>query len=142
MDFNLWSLAGLDQHGDRMEAAVTAARIAASEGPHGDSGAVFAPLAMGGARGLRTDGLRADRLARGLDGMESACLTAMRQLDDIEAWSALAESVMTGLFGKTSHALRAVLAEWPLFSAQCPKPSSRPAAPLSNATLPGWKRAD
>lgn len=44
MGFNLWSLAGLGQHGDRMEAAVSAARIAASEG----RGAVFAPLAMAG----------------------------------------------------------------------------------------------
>jgi hypothetical protein len=31
MGFHLWSLAGLGQHGDRIEAAVTAARIAASE---------------------------------------------------------------------------------------------------------------
>ncbi len=42
MGFHLWSLAGLGQHGDRIEAAVTAARIAASEG----SGAIFAPLAI------------------------------------------------------------------------------------------------
>ena len=32
MGFHLWSLAGLGQHGDRMEAAVTAARIVTSEG--------------------------------------------------------------------------------------------------------------
>jgi len=44
MGFHLWNLAGL---GDRMEAAVTAARIGASEG----KGAVFAPMAMGGAGG-------------------------------------------------------------------------------------------
>jgi response regulator of citrate/malate metabolism len=49
--------------------------------------------------------------------MENACLTAMRQLDEIEAWSARADSVMTGLSGKTPHALRAVLTEWPLVSA-------------------------
>ena len=67
MGFHLWSLAGLGQHGDRMEAAVTAARIAASEG----KGAVFAPLAMGGAGGLRAGGPPADRLARWLDGMEN-----------------------------------------------------------------------
>jgi hypothetical protein len=48
MGFHLWSLAGLWKHGDRMEAVVTAGRIAASEG----KGAVFAPLAMGGAGGL------------------------------------------------------------------------------------------
>jgi hypothetical protein len=111
--YHLWSLAGLGQQGDRMEAAVTAARIVASEG----GGAVFAPLAMGGAGGLRASGPPADRLARWLDGMETACLTAMRHLDDIEAWSARAETEMTALSGKTPRALRAVLTEWPLVSA-------------------------
>lgn len=110
MGFHLWSLAGL---GDRMEAAVTAARIAASEG----KGAVFAPLAMGGAGGLRAGGPTADRLARWLDGMEVAGLTAMRHLDDIEAWAARAEVEMSALSGKTPPSLRAVLTEWPLVSA-------------------------
>ena len=47
MGFHLWSLAGLGQQGDRMEAAVTAARITANE----SKSVVFAPLAMGGAGG-------------------------------------------------------------------------------------------
>ena len=111
--FRFWSLAGLGQHGDRMEAAVTASRIAASEG----RGAIFAPMAMGGAGGLRAGGPPADRLARWLDGMETAYLTAMRHLDDVEAWSARAEAEMTPLSGKTPRALRAVLTEWPLVSA-------------------------
>lgn len=80
MGFHLWSLSGLGQHGDRMEAAVTAARIAASEG----KGAVFAPLAIGGAGGLRSGGSPAERLVRWIDGMETACLTTMRHLDDLE----------------------------------------------------------
>lgn len=113
LGFYLWSLAGLGQHGDRMEAAVTAARIAASEG----KGAVFAPLVMGGAGGPRAGGPPAARLARWLDGMNTACLTAMRHLDGIEAWSARAEADMTALSGKTPRALRAVLTEWPLVSA-------------------------
>jgi hypothetical protein len=113
LGFHLWSLAGLGQHGDRMEAAVTAARIAASEG----RGAVFAPLAMGGAGGLRAGSLTADRLARWLDGMETACLTAIRHLDDIEAWSERAGAEMAPLSGRTPPALRAVLTEWPLVSA-------------------------
>jgi hypothetical protein len=113
MGFHLWSLAGLGQQGDRMEAAVTAARIAASE----ERGAVFAPLAMGGAGGLRAGGPPADRLARWVEGMETACLTAMRHLDDIETWSARTEAEMTPLSGKTPLALRAVLTEWPLVSA-------------------------
>ncbi len=113
MGFHLWSLAGLGQQGDQMEAAVTAARIAASEA----KGAVFAPLAMGGAGGLRAGGPPADRLARWLDGTETACLTAMRHLDDIEAWSARAKAEMTPLSGRTPPALRAILTEWPLVSA-------------------------
>lgn len=111
--FHLWSLAGLGQQGDRMEAAVTAARVAASEG----KGAIFAPLTTGGAGGLRAGGLPAERLERWLEGMETACLTAMRHLDDIEAWSARAETMMAPLSGKTPPALRAVLTEWPVVSA-------------------------
>jgi hypothetical protein len=113
MGFHLWSFAGLGQRGDRMEAAVTAARIAASEG----KGAVFSPLAMGGAGGLRAGGSPDDRFARWLDGMETAGLTAMRHLDDIEAWSARAEAAMSPLSGRTPPALCAVLTEWPLVSA-------------------------
>ena len=113
MGYHLWSLAGLGHHGDRMEAAVTAGRIAASEG----KGAVFAPLAMGGAGGLRAGGTPVERLARWLDGMDSAILTAMRHLDDIEAWAARADTVMAPLSGRTPPALRAALTEWPLVSA-------------------------
>ena len=113
LGFHLWSLAGLGQQGDRLEAAVTAARIAASEG----KGAVFAPLAMGGAGGLRAGGPPAERLSRWLDGMETACLTAMRHLDDVEAWSVRAEAEMSPLSGKTPPALRRVLTEWSLVSA-------------------------
>lgn len=113
MGFHLWSLAGLGQSGDRMEAAVTAGRIAASEG----RGAVFAPLAMGGAGGLRAGGAPAERLVRWLDGMGAACLTAMRHLDDIEVWAARAKAATVALSGKTPPALCRVLTEWPLVSA-------------------------
>ena len=113
MGFHLWSLAGLGQHGDQIEAAVTASRIAACDG----SGAVFAPLAMGGAGGLRVSGLPTERLARWLDGMNSAILTAMRTLDDIEAWTGRAENVMAQLSGRTPLALRRTFSQWPLVSA-------------------------
>ncbi|MFV1530342.1 MULTISPECIES: hypothetical protein [unclassified Phaeobacter] len=111
--FHLWNLAGLEGHGDQIEAAVTASRIAASDG----SGAIFAPLAMGGAGGLRVSGLPPERLARWLDGMDSAILTAMRTLDDIEAWTWRAETVMAHLSGRTPVALRKAFTEWPLVSA-------------------------
>jgi hypothetical protein len=113
LGFHLWSLAGLGQNGDRIEAAVTAARIVASEGV----GAVFAPLAMGGGGGLRAGGPPTERLVRWFDGIKTACLTAMRLLDDIEAWAARAEIEMARLSGKTPPSLRALLTEWPLVSA-------------------------
>lgn len=113
MGFHLWSLAGLGHHGDRLEAGVTAARIAASEG----KGAVFAPVAMGGAGGLRATGLAANRLTLWLDGMETACLSAMRHLDDIETWTVQAEAEMVALSGKTPPALRVALTGWPIVSA-------------------------
>ncbi len=113
MGFHLWALAGLGQTGDQLEAALTAARIAASEA----QGAIFAPLSMGGAGGLRAGGEPADRMARWLDGMESGILTAQRHLDQIEAWTTRAEKLMSGLSGRTPTRLRAVLADWPLVSA-------------------------
>lgn len=113
MGYHLWNLSGLGQHGGRMEAAVTALRIAAAEG----RGGIFAPLAMGGAGGLRPGGSVPERLDHWLAGMEAGCLRAMRQLDDIEAWTARAKTQMTRLSGKTPPALRAVLGEWPLVSA-------------------------
>lgn len=113
LGFHLWAPAGLDPQGGAMEAAVTAGRIAAAEAP----AAVFAPLAMGGAEGLLAGGRPAERLARWLEGMQTACRAALRHLDDIEAWSARAEAAMAALSGRTPPALRAVLAEWPLVSA-------------------------
>ncbi|MDB6177637.1 hypothetical protein PAF17_08940 [Paracoccus sp. Z330] len=113
LGFHLWNLAGLGQYGDQIESAVTASRIAASEG----NGAVFAPLAMGGAGGLRGSGLPPERLARWLDGMDNAILTAMRHLDSVEAWNARAAGVMSRLSGRTPTVLRSVLTGWPLVSA-------------------------
>ena len=55
-------------------------------------------------------------MADRLDGMETACMSAMRHLADIEAWSARAETEMTLLSGKTPPTLRVVLTEWPLVS--------------------------
>lgn len=54
---------------------------------------------------------------RWLDGIDRAILTAMRHLDDIEAWSRRAESRMSSLSGRTPAALRNLLSEWPLISA-------------------------
>lgn len=117
MGYHLWSLAGLGHQGDRIEAAVTAARIAIPSMTGEGQGAVFAPLVMGGAGGLRASGPPSDRLVSWLDGMERAILTAMRHLDAIETWAARAKAEMAPLSGRTPPALRAVLSEWPFVSA-------------------------
>jgi hypothetical protein len=49
--------------------------------------------------------------------MNSAILTAMRTLDDIEAWTGRAENVMAQLSGRTPVALRKAFSHWPLVSA-------------------------
>jgi Fic family protein len=72
---------------------------------------------MGGAGGLRASGLPFERLARWLDGMSIAILTATRCLDNIEAWTSKADAKMSPLSGKTPPALRSVLTEWPMVSA-------------------------
>jgi hypothetical protein len=113
MGFHLWALAGLGQYGESLEAAVTAVRIAASDG----DGAVFAPLAMGGAGGLRASGVPKARLSRWLENMESGIITAMRQLDRVDQWTAQAKHIMAPLSGRTPPALRRVFAEQPMVSA-------------------------
>lgn len=110
LGYHHWALAGF---GDRLEAAVTAARVAASAG----SGAMFAPLAMGGPAPLRATGDPAARLGAWLWGMEGAILAARRHLDRIEGWEQRAQGVMAPLSGRTPPALRQVLSEWPLVSA-------------------------
>ena len=58
-----------------------------------------------------------ERLARWLDGMNSAILSAMRVLDDTERWAARAKSDMAHLSGRTPVALRRIFSEWFLVSA-------------------------
>ena len=49
--------------------------------------------------------------------MNSAILTAIRMLDDIEVWTGRAENAMAYLSGRTPVALRRVFSEWSLLSA-------------------------
>jgi hypothetical protein len=113
MSYHCWNIAGLGQTHDRIEASVTAARLAAVD----LKGAIFAPLAMGGATGLRAGGNPTERLARWLGGLDAAILTAMRHLDRIGAWTERAEREMAVLSGRTPAALLRVLSDWPLISA-------------------------
>ena len=68
MGFHLWALAGLGEQGDQLEAAVTAAPIAASDG----NGAAFAPVSMGGAAAGSGD--PAARIGSWLDGRRTRSL--------------------------------------------------------------------
>jgi len=72
---------------------------------------------MGGAGRMRAGSGTVERFAGWLEGMDGAVLTAMRHLDDIEAWAARAETATAALSGRTPQALCCALAEWPLISA-------------------------
>jgi len=120
MGFHLWHVAELSPVDDPLEAAVTASRVAITEiAPSGTMpGAIFAPIAMGGGGGFRTIGDPPARLARWLNAMESATFAALRRLDEIEAWAAIAGRTMAPLSGKTPPMLRDLFTSWPLVSVQ------------------------
>ena len=120
MGFHLWHVAELSPVDDPLEAAVTAARVAVADlTPSGSAtGAIFAPIAMGGGGGFRAIGDPPARLARWLNAMESATFAALRRLEEIEAWAAAAERAMAPLSGKTPPMLRNLFASWPLVSVQ------------------------
>jgi hypothetical protein len=120
MGFHLWHVADLSSADDPLEAAVTASRVAVSDlfAAAGRPGTVFAPISMGGGGGFRTTGDPAARLARWLNAMESGVFTALRRLDEVEAWATEATETMAKLSGRTPPQLRAVFVEWPLVSVQ------------------------
>ncbi|SIT86819.1 helix-turn-helix domain-containing protein [Pontibaca methylaminivorans] len=127
MGFRLWFLAGLGVRGERIEAAVAAARICAGE----SRAAVFAPLATGGGQALRGSGDADARLACWLEGLAAGLRTMMRALDEIEAWEDRARVRMAGLSGRTPARLCTVFSEWPLVSA----PMAEALASASRATV-------
>jgi hypothetical protein len=120
MGFHLWHVAELSQIDDPLEAAVTAARIAVADlaSARSASGAIFAPIVMGGGGGLRAIGEPAARLARWLNAMGSGAFAALRRLEEIETWAANAEREMAPLSGKTPPLLRDLFTSWPLVSVQ------------------------
>jgi hypothetical protein len=120
MGFHLWHVAELSPVDDPLEAAVTAARVAITEiAPSGTMpGAIFAPIAMGGGGGFRAIGNPPTRLVRWLNAMESATFAALRKLEEIEAWAAVAARTMVPLSGKTPPMLRDIFISWPLVSVQ------------------------
>ena len=96
-----------------MAAAVVAARYAM----HGTEAAVFLPLALGGAGGLRASGTAQDRLQRWISGADHATRAALRLLDDIAAWETHAVKLCAHLSGSTPPQLIRLARDWPLISA-------------------------
>lgn len=94
----LWPMAGIGPEGEKLEAAVVAARQA-STGCVG--GCRFVPMALGGARGLRAGGHPVKRLKVWLDALESGIAAAMRELDLLERWQTIAEQMTNDLSGRT-----------------------------------------
>ena len=98
----LWPMVGIGPEGERLEAAVIAARQAAA---YCVSGCRFVPLALGGAVGLRAGGPPVRRLKLWLDGMESGVSAAMRELDLLEDWQVAAAAATADLSGRTPREL-------------------------------------
>jgi hypothetical protein len=115
LGFQGWALAGLDRGaGGRIEAAVTAARIAR---PAEARGLGFVPLAPGGGEGLRASGAPRERLRRWLGGAEAAAIASLHHLDALAEWERRAAAAIAGMSGRTPPRLVAALVEWPLLSA-------------------------
>ena len=111
--FHLWPLTGIGPEGDVLEGAVVAARLSGAEG---QGGALFAPLQIGGAGGLRGADPK-ERLGRWLKAAEQGTIGSMRQIDQLEAWETRAISRSSRLSGRTPPRLISVLRDWPLVTA-------------------------
>lgn len=113
---HLWRLADVSGTGQaaEIEGPVVMARLAARAGR---GGAAFLPVALAGAGGLRGGGPVVDRLARWLAGAEQATLTALLQLDRLEAWQARADGALKNLSGRTPPLLARLFSAFPFVSA-------------------------
>lgn len=104
--------------GREWEAAVLAARQGAAMSRRPGAGALFLPLATGGAGGLRAGGPPAQRLAAWIAGAERAVLAALLQIERLLLWERSARAAVAALSGRTPARLVAVLVRWPLVSAR------------------------
>jgi hypothetical protein len=114
--FHTWRILGQDRTRD-LEAAVLAARHAASLSRIPGQGALFLPLATSGARALQGTGDPERKLAAWLAGAEQATLAALLQLDQIERWSRRARDAILDLSGRTPGQLVTVFEGWAYVSA-------------------------
>ncbi len=100
--------------GQDTEAAVIAARHAASMGR---GGALFMPLALSGPGALRGVGSPEEKLSAWILGAGQAALAALLHLDRINAWEARAKEATADLSGRTPPLLIDALRAWPMVSA-------------------------
>mgnify|MGYP001087614487 CR=1 FL=1 len=107
----LWSM--LELSGDELgiEAAVSAACLAARAGR---GGLGFVPLAMGGGMALRQSGEAPVRLAAWLSDVERACLRGLMLADQLADWQQRALRQTAHLSGRTPPLLIDVLLGWPM----------------------------
>ncbi len=100
-----------------LEAAVLAARHAASMARGAGQGALFLPLAQTGADALRGQGAPQAKLSAWLRGAERATLAALLHLDRVAAWRQRAQDSIADLSGRTPPALITLFEAWPPVSA-------------------------
>jgi len=111
--FHAWRALS-EQLGQDTEAAVIAARHAATMGR---GGAIFLPLALSGPGALRGAGDAYDKLSAWIHGAGQAVLAALLHLDRISAWRNRAHEATHDLSGRTPPLLISVLTAWPMVSA-------------------------
>ncbi len=111
--FHAWRAVS-DGIGQDTEAAIVAARHAASMGR---GGAMFMPLALSGPGALRGMGEPEEKLAAWITGAGQAALAALLHLDRVNAWEVRAREATEGLSGRTPPLLIDVLTAWPMVSA-------------------------
>lgn len=114
--FQAWRMLGAHRSRDT-EAAVMAARHAATMSRRPGAGALFLPLALTGGAALRAAPDPARGLAIWLAGAERATLAALLALDRIEAWQTRAMTATADLSGRTPARLIAAVLRWPLVTA-------------------------
>jgi len=114
--FSAWRILGVEQSRDT-EAAVLAARHAATMSRLPGQGALFLPLATTGPNAFRGQGTVVDKLAAWIRGAEQACLAALLQLERLTAWRRAASEAVADLSGRTPELLLDALEAWPLLSA-------------------------
>ncbi len=100
--------------GQDTEAAIVAARHAATMGR---GGALFMPLALSGPGALRGAGAPGEKLSAWMRGIGQASLAALLHLDRISTWETRARDATSDLSGRTPPVLIDALTAWPMVSA-------------------------